>query len=74
MKTKITLYQEVLGLRQEELLTQLDELTQTANNLRETATDVMAEQMEGQEELLPDAGLGQQQEGPSESDIEAIEA
>lgn len=65
MKNKIVLYQETLGMRQEELVAQLDDLTTTANSLRETATDIMAEQMDGQEEItVTDDGQPRHEESP----------
>jgi hypothetical protein len=46
VKTKIELYQATLDMRQEELLAELEALAKTANSLRETATDIMSEQAE----------------------------
>jgi len=74
MKTKIALYQEALGMRQDELLAELDSLTQTANSLRDTATDVLAEQMgDGQKELGLTNDQTPQKE-PAASSTEPIEA
>jgi len=50
VKTKIELYQATLDMRQEELLTELEALTKTANSLTETATDIMSEQAELEEQ------------------------
>lgn len=49
MKAKIQLYQETLGLRQEELLASLDRLSATAHSLMETAAESMAGELETEE-------------------------
>ncbi len=46
MKAKIQLYHDTLGLRQEELLASLDQLSTTARGLMETAAEAMAADLE----------------------------
>ena len=46
MKAKIQLYHDTLGLRQEELLASLDQLSTTARSLMETAAEAMAADLE----------------------------
>ncbi len=49
MKAKIQLYHDTLGLRQEELLASLDQLSTTARSLMETAADAMAADLEAED-------------------------
>jgi hypothetical protein len=70
MKTKIELYQATLDMRQDELLAELDTLTQTANRLRETATDIMAEQAEQEGNIKQTATPGPEiEEKTSEEEL-----
>jgi hypothetical protein len=49
MKAKIQLYHDTLGLRQEELLASLDQLSTTARSLMETAAEAMAADLEAKD-------------------------
>ena len=64
VKTKIELYRTTLDMRQEELLAELAELAKTANNLRETATDIMSEQ----DEQADTSSIGEVEQGEDEEE------
>lgn len=62
VKTKIELYRATLDMRQDELLTELEALAKTANSLRETATDIMSEQAELEEDDSAQDADGEEEE------------
>jgi hypothetical protein len=62
MKAKIQLYHDTLGLRQEELLASLDQLSATARSLMEVAAEAMAGDLET-EDAPQEAEETHEQEG-----------